>query len=221
MNDKEKIENLEKEIQSLKGIIEILAKDAKFTPVKAVSTPAIPTVEILEDSEEIIDIFPESYEMEDFDIEDGILHEYLGENKEVTIPYGVTKIGNGAFKNNQKIEKINFSETVKEIGTEAFAKCANLAAVNISGNNVVIGSKAFSDCFSLEKIDIENVKEISDHAFAHCSNLKRLRFSEKTEKIGSHAFSLCSNLRISVPETCKCIYAFNGCKSVVVREKIK
>ncbi|MCM1505668.1 MAG: leucine-rich repeat domain-containing protein [Ruminococcus flavefaciens] len=250
MNDNEKIENLEKEIQSLKGIIEILAKDAKFSPVKAVSTPERPPIEVFEEEsfgepEEIIDIFPTEYAEEDFDIEDGLLHEYLGDSKEVTIPYGVTKIGNGAFRNNKKIQKVNFSDTVMEIGTqafagcdnlvkinlpynlktigtEAFAKCANLVTVNISGNDVIIGSKAFSECRSLEKIDIENVKEICSYAFLYCTSLKRLRFTENTEKIGSFAFNGCSNLKISVPETCKYYsFAFNGCKNVVVREVIK
>ena len=210
MNDNEKIENLEKEIKSLKGIIDILSKDAKFSPVKAQTTPENPRVEISEDipeeqamkffEEEIIDIFTELYDPEEFDIEDGILHEYLGDSEEVTIPYGVIKIGNGAFNNNQKIEKINFPDTLTEIGKRAFAKCTNLAEIN----------------------NIKNIKKIDDRAFDNCHILKRLRFSENIKLIGEGAFNWCQNLRISVPETCECNYgAFNRCKSVVIREVVK
>lgn len=249
MNDNEKIANLEKEIQSLKGIIDILSKGAKFQPVKAQTTPERPPVEVFEEEisgkpEEIIDIFPTPYDPEEFDIEDGLLHEYLGESKEVTIPYGVTKIGNGAFKNNHAIKRIIMPDTVVEIGTQAFANCNGIVEVNISGNdvkigkeafsqcnslikvnifgnNAKIGTSAFSQCRSLEKIDIDNIKEISGSAFSHCISLKRLRFSEYTEIIGNFAFSGCSNLRISVPETCKYSgFSFNGCKSVVIREVI-
>lgn len=249
MNDNEKIENLEKEIQSLKGIIDILSKDAKFSPVKAATTPERPPVEVFEETEEIteevIDISSEEYDPEEFDIEDGLLHEYLGESKEVTIPYGVRKIDNGAFKNNQKVKKINFPETVVEIGTqsfancnglvevnmpqslkiignEAFSECINLVTVNISGKNIIIGSKAFSECISLKNINIENVQEVYDRAFYSCTSLTRLRFSENTKRIGDAAFRDCINLRISVPETCTWYHwSFDRCKNVVIREVLE
>ncbi|MDE6502486.1 MAG: leucine-rich repeat domain-containing protein [Ruminococcus sp.] len=230
MNDNEKIKNLENEIQELKNIIEILAKDAKFSPVKAETTPDVVPPYNIEDSPnnstnmvnengEIIDVPYTSYDPEEFDIENGLLHEYLGESEEVTIPYGVTKIGNCAFQNNRTIKKINLPETVKEIGKKAFSECNNLVEVNISGNDIIIGTEAFSSCCSLEKINIDNIKEIYNRAFRYCSNLKRLRLSENTELIGEGAFSCCNNLRISIPETCKYYaWAFNGCKSVIIRE---
>ena len=208
MNDNEKIENLENEIKSLKGIIEILSKDAKFTPGKAQTTPEKPPVEVFEDvsvkqtkmffEDDTIDVTP--YDPEDFDIEDGLLHEYLGKREEVTIPYGVTIIGNGAFKNNQRIKKVNFPDTVTEVSKQAFCNCKNLVEVNNAKNVIKIGSTAFYEC----------------------SSLKRLRFSENIELIGENAFSDCSNLRISVPSTCKCVgWAFYCCKNVVIREVIK
>lgn len=194
----EKIEKIESELQSLKSMIKTSANNAEFAPVKAVTLPARQPVEIVEDEpQDIIDIYPESYNPDDFDIEDGILHEYLGDSEEVTIPDGVTKIGRYAFREDKTIKKVNFPNTITEISEFAFFHCDNLAEVR----------------------NVKNIIKIDDFAFQYCYSLERLRFSKHIEEIDSMAFYACENLSISIPETCiYCNDAFTGCKNVMIRE---
>ncbi|MBD5159252.1 MAG: leucine-rich repeat domain-containing protein [Ruminococcus sp.] len=208
MNENEilaRIENLENEVESLKMIVKMLSKDSDFSTVNVPVTP--------EKQPE------ESYDPNDFDIENGVLVEYTGKSEEVTIPYGVTIIGNGAFSQNKTIQKVNFPDTVTEIGEKSFYRCSKLVEVNISVNCIKMGSSAFASCHNLEKIDINNIKRIPRFAFDLCRNLKRLIVSENTEIIENFAFRGCENLRISVPETCnydRC--SFSYCKIVEIRE---
>jgi hypothetical protein len=45
--------------------------------------------------------------------------------------YSVTAIGEGAFENNETLEKVSIPETVKSIGDNAFAGCKNLSQIRI------------------------------------------------------------------------------------------
>lgn len=58
----------------------------------------------------------------DFLISDGELISYSGNDKEVTVPEGVTGIGGNAFLN-AKVEKVTLTPQVTEIGAYAFEKC--------------------------------------------------------------------------------------------------
>jgi uncharacterized short protein YbdD (DUF466 family) len=58
----------------------------------------------------------------DFVIEDGILIKYLGKDKEVKIPEGVTIIGTGAFQR-KSVERVTMPDTVTEIGWDAYEYC--------------------------------------------------------------------------------------------------
>ncbi|MDE6833498.1 MAG: leucine-rich repeat domain-containing protein [Ruminococcus sp.] len=217
-----KIEDIQKELQELKDMVEIASQAGELLPVKAQTTPERPPVEIVEEQAEIIDIPSEEYDPNEFDIEAGVLVEYTGNSEEVTIPYGVTKIGQLAFWYNQTIKKVNFPDTVTEIENQVFFRCKNLVEVNNSKNVTKIGEFAFCHCCKLEKIDIDNIIEIADRAFYHCESLQRLRFSKNIKTIGESAFYGCENLNISIPKTCEIGEdAFEGCKSVVIREVVK
>ena len=202
-----KIEDIEHELQELKDMVEMVSKDGELLPVKAQTTPER----------------PQSYDHEEFDIKDGVLRTYYGNSEEVNIPYGVTKIGQEAFYNNETIKKVNFPDTVTEIDDYAFFECENLVEVNNSKNVEKLYDSAFMFCFKLEKIDVDNVIEVKACGLLDCKNLKKLRFSKNIKKIGDNAFYGCENLNISIPETCKYVdsgedYSFEGCKSVEIRK---
>ncbi len=68
---------------------------------------------------------------------------------DITIPNGVTKIGEYAFQN-----------------------CINLTQITIPNNVTSIGNCAFRGCNSLEQITIPNgVTKIGYYAFSDCPNL--------------------------------------------------
>lgn len=98
--------------------------------------------------------------------------------EKVTIPEGVTKIDNYAFKG-CGLKSLKLPSTVKEIGKEAFYSCNQLSSVELGDGVETIGSRAFSWCDSLESINItSSVKTIStedgDSPFYNDDNLKSI-----------------------------------------------
>ena len=56
----------------------------------------------------------------DFVVENGVLTKYVGSAKEVSIPNGITEIGEFAFCENRTTVKIDVPEGVTSIGRNAF-----------------------------------------------------------------------------------------------------
>ena len=87
-----------------------------------------------------------------------LLIEPVGTVKEFEIPYGVTKIGNEAFYNQNNMKKIVIPDTVKEIGTRAFGYCESLTKVEIPNSVNLIGPSCFESCSNLNEIIINKAK---------------------------------------------------------------
>ncbi len=77
---------------------------------------------------------------------------------EFEIPYGVTKIGNQAFYNQNKMTKVIIPETVKEIEPNAFGYCSSLTSINIPSSVEKIGGGCFGGCENLSEIRINKAK---------------------------------------------------------------
>lgn len=86
---------------------------------------------------------------ENFVIVNGILISYRGNDKNVSVPYGITGIGSGAFMSNESIVCVNIPETVLYIDSLAFLGCSNLLCVNIPRSVEWIDEYAFSGCVLL------------------------------------------------------------------------
>ena len=134
---------------------------------------------------------------------------YNGTESIVTVPDGMTKIGEGAFSNNTKINKVILPNTMKEIGMRAFAGCTGLSEINIENVNkfgevcfegTAIQEVAFSDevkeipvgMFAYASIQTvvlgKNVTTIASSAFYNCQSLKEIKLSDCLFSIGSKAF---------------------------------
>mgnify|MGYP002513174718 CR=1 FL=1 len=61
----------------------------------------------------------------EFEIKDGVLVKYKGDNKDIVIPEGVTHIGEKAFYNCSFIESITIPKSLKSIGEKAFSGDTN------------------------------------------------------------------------------------------------
>ena len=59
----------------------------------------------------------------------GVLTKYIGIATEVTIPDGVTSIGNSAFWDCKSLTSITIPDSVTEIGKGAFLGCKNLTSI--------------------------------------------------------------------------------------------
>ena len=69
----------------------------------------------------------------DFEIKNGELIKYKGEGGKVTVPDGVTRIGDRAFYNCGALESVVVTGKVKVIGENAFYNCAGLTAIYCHG----------------------------------------------------------------------------------------
>ena len=88
----------------------------------------------------------------------------------VTIPDGVTSIGDYAFVNCPFLTSVNIPEGVTSIGGNAFSACYRLTSLTLPGSVTSIGGNAFELCFNLCSITIpEGMKSIGMSAFRHCS----------------------------------------------------
>lgn len=128
----------------------------------------------------------------DFQIEDGVLVKYLGNDTDVVIPEGVTSIGNQAFAGKTSLIKIKIPEGVTNIEMYAFMACSSLTEVNLPESLVSIGYSVFYDCNSLTEITIpKNVTfigedGISDGILGGCFNLKKINVSSENSIYASY-----------------------------------
>ena len=167
--------------------------------------------------------------MEDFEIKDGVLIKYHGEDTEVIIPDGVNIIGERAFYEfmNMNLQKVIIPESVSIIQEEAFHYCRNLRSVSIPHSVTHIGKGAFSFCYCLTDLNLPpDLKVISDMLFSWCVNLKDIQLPESLTTVGKCAFSGCQKLEsVCIPETVTHIgdFAFRYCdslKKVIIPESV-
>ena len=114
--------------------------------------------------------------------EDGTdLIEYKGNDSVVEIPDGIEKI-NGAFVDNDKIEKIILPDSVKEIYAYSFKNLKNLKEVVFGQSIDFIEGGAFSKCPGIEEVVIpKGMNGIHYGAFGGCENLKKITVEEGSE----------------------------------------
>ena len=90
--------------------------------------------------------------MNNFVIEDGVLKEYTGKDKQVIIPEEVTIISgsfHGVFSNNRDVEEIIIPKNVQEIKTYSFRNCENLKNIIVLNDDIKIHDNAFIGCNNL------------------------------------------------------------------------
>ena len=80
----------------------------------------------------------------DFEIKDGVLVRYHGEERFVGLPPGLLAVGEGAFRDCRSLEEVYIPDGVAEIGREAFQWCANLKRVAAPASVTEVGRGAFA-----------------------------------------------------------------------------
>ncbi len=156
--------------------------------------------------------------MADFQIENGVLVKYTGAGGDVTVPEGVTSIGDFAFSECESIVSVVLPEGLTSIGSYAFLACDNLERIAIPQSVTFIGSGAFKSCYSLEAVTLpKHITAISDDTFWTCLNLANISIPESVTSIGSKAFCGCWKFTsIAIPEGVTAIGkgTFSGCHSL-------
>ncbi|MDE6737439.1 MAG: leucine-rich repeat domain-containing protein [Treponemataceae bacterium] len=154
--------------------------------------------------------------------ENGVLTKYEydsgRDHGKVTIPEGITGIGEGAFEGCSDLNSVGIPGTVTSIGDNAFKGCSNLNPVEIPNTVKCIGNNAFENCQALNKIELlDGVTSIGNGAFKGCNNLQTVTLPNTVTAIGDNAFEDCRVLeKIDIPESVTSIGsdAFKGCDNL-------
>ena len=78
--------------------------------------------------------------------------EIASQVKEVSLPRGLTRIGDYAFYNCTALTSINLPSTVKTIGEGAFEQCQSLVSLYLPKNVTLIDAYAFTGCAKLRYV---------------------------------------------------------------------
>ena len=129
-----------------------------------------------------------------FPIEDP-LEDYRNRITSVTIPKGVTSIGDYAFDGCYFITSVEIPSTVTRIGVNAFVCCENLRSLTIPESVKIIDFGAFQNCVSLTDFKIPSgVRTIEPHTFYNCASLTEIKLPAGLTSIQDFAFHKCSGL---------------------------
>lgn len=147
-------------------------------------------------------------------------HLYVGSKEvtDMTIPQGITRIENYAFRGFKWLKSVKFDPSVKEIGYSAFEGCTALASLDIPNGVEVIEGNAFYGCTGMKTLTLANsITSIGDNAFRSCTALASVALPDGLTSINPHAFRECSGLvSVEIPNSITSIggYAFDGCGSL-------
>ena len=160
-------------------------------------------------------------------IESGII-ERRSSIKQITVPVGVTKLGDNAFRECTKLESVELPETIETIGDSAFEDCYQLEHIELPENLKNIGERAFCNCINLKNIKLpESLKILEGGTFSGCSSLEKVNIPLGITVIKGYTFKECKSLKkIRIHEGINIIFAgaFLNCKEleeVEMKEGIK
>ena len=118
--------------------------------------------------------------------------------KDITIPAGVTTIGERAFFESG-LESVTFlkGSKLETIGANAFMSCKNLSSITIPASTKTIAHNAFSIANGLRSVEFEmnsRLETIGDTAFVGCESLSSITIPASVTSVGSSIFFGCDNL---------------------------
>lgn len=184
---------------------------------KATTTKAKETVATTKSNSSKVEFDYESYN-------GGImLTKYTGDSTSVVIPQQikgktVKALKRNLFRGNESIKSVTVPLGVSEIGEEAFALCTSLTTVTLPDSVQTLGSDLFRDCSSLKNVTLPGRLEIiPPRLFRNCRSLVNVTIPDTVTFIDSYAFSGCTSLsRITIPVSVEYITggSFDNCYSM-------
>ena len=135
-----------------------------------------------------------------FEINDGVLVKYTGEEETVKISAEtdgkkVSSIGKEAFKGNEYLQKVVIGEGIEKIGECAFEGCIALEEAVLPESCKEIERAAFNGCKSLKNINIPKcITDLNSKVFKDCGCIEKLSLPEGLKEIGFEALKNCEKL---------------------------
>ena len=174
----------------------------------------------------LVSIDPEwDYEDDGYSSDGLCLNSYIGANEltgEIVIPNlidnrRVTSVGNRAFYECKRIERVELGENIERLGDAAFCICNSLRRINFPSRLKEISSDCFNECGFKELIIPDTIKRIKRGAFVNNRELERIELPNGIQKIELMCFAGCKKLKsITIPESVRVIEdgVFSGCESL-------
>lgn len=133
----------------------------------------------------------------DFLMEGSTLVKYRGTDTNVSVPDTVETIGESAFEDNTRVERVVLPNSVTRIEAYAFWGCDKLDTVVLGRGLKEIGDYAFAGCWGLKQMSVPaNVVSIGIQAFGDCINMTDISIPAETLFIHDSAFDGCAGLTI-------------------------
>ena len=120
--------------------------------------------------------------------------EYCCSLKSITIPNGVTTIGDCSLRN-CSLKSITLPSSVTSIGDFAFTECYPLNSITMPGVLTNLGQYVFNGCFNLKIITIPaGISSIGEFTFGNIIELNTLTIPGSVTSIGLGSFCACYTL---------------------------
>ena len=155
-----------------------------------------------------------------FEIKDGVLFEYIGHDKELIIPEGVTELGYNIFRNMREFDSIAIPSTLTKIYRTLSESC-KVKEINVSEDNPKYYTK--DGClidketgelvwaYAANTIPCDDtIHKIGSKAFYGRKDIEYIEIPGNITEVGSYAFSHCSNLKAVTFSNANCIIG-EGC----------
>ena len=119
---------------------------------------------------------------------------YRSSIKAVSLPSTLSSMGTSAFRECRNLTGVVLPDALKDVKEYAFYQCTNLKAVSLGNQTVTIEKYAFMDTPIENLVIPSSTRTIAPCAFVQCSKLKSLIINNAPVAIGWAAFGRCSNL---------------------------
>lgn len=130
---------------------------------------------------------------------DCVLHGFDGKHdaeslEEVTLPEGLTYLGNYAFFGAAKLKSITLPGTLTTIGIGAFDGCAGLTDITIPSNVKTIKEGAFGATGLTSVTLSDNLETLGQGVFKGCPQLTSIHIPKSVKSMGAEMFGYCDAL---------------------------
>lgn len=126
---------------------------------------------------------------------------WLANATKLTLPEGLTSIGNYAFRYCTNLPLVSLPSTLTSIGSYAFESCTNLALTSLPDSLTTINGYTFQNCKNLALTSLpSNLSVVGSFAFKYCSKLAIKELPSSIKSIAQDSFNSCTSL-----EEVKCL----------------
>ena len=114
----------------------------------------------------------------------------------ISLPNGLTTIGERAFCRCAALSSITLPNTITSLNRSCFYGCSALTAIVVPEGVTTIGRSAFDYCNALASVNLpEGLTSIGQRAFALCKALTTITIPSTVTTLGQYTFAWCYNLQ--------------------------